>query len=430
MAMMSPSLTGMDRPAACDEAGPRLAVEHCRPPRVERGERQRHRGHALVARPQEQGQAAHHAVPRHRDVGQSLARRRGADGRRRAQRRRRSAARRRGGIEVARALRHHRRDHVARPPHRLRQLAVLGPRGVEEDAEGGHARPGRRLRGGARRRRPQRVEGARVERARPLRQRAVLGQQRPIAPLVDADDDGAPCRLAHPRLEEQVGGGDLRRGEDAPVGGQDEGEGDGEHQGGPHHPPRARKRGETIHPAQSTPGPMAGRGWQCVGLGDILDRGAGAPDPIIHSRGDVTHAQARRPCRGARRAGHRAAPPICPSSTPTSTTATMPGASCRRRRSWRSSGRPASCARWCRARTTTAPRSSSPRRPTSSSPSSGRIGGAARSRPGCRTPRSSRTSRSGSRSTVTWRSGSSTSTGPTRICPCRGAWSSSRSSTG
>jgi hypothetical protein len=70
-----------------------------------------------------------------------------------------------------------------------------------------------------------------------LRERAVLGEERAVASLIDADNDGAPRGLAPPRLEQEIGGGHLRRTEDVRARNEDQGEGHGKRERRRHHGP-------------------------------------------------------------------------------------------------------------------------------------------------------------------------------------------------
>ncbi len=201
-------------PGRVHEPGAGRPVQHRGAAREVGHDGERQARHLLAARPQQQRETPHHAVLAGRDVGEPLVARAPPHRLRGPHEGVELLGHARSRIEPAGALGHHRHDDVVGAPHRVRQRAVLGPGRVEEDREGDH--PGA---GGA-----QGVERLRVERARPRGERAVLRQQRLVALLVDADDDGGARGLGGSRREQQVAGAGAGAREEAPErgGGQHE----------------------------------------------------------------------------------------------------------------------------------------------------------------------------------------------------------------
>ncbi len=203
-------LADRDRAARrVDDARLRGRVQDRRPPGETRHDRERQARQLLSAGSQQEGQAPHHAVPAGGDVGQPLVHRRVPHGGGGTDEGLELLGDPRPRIEGPRALGHHRHNHVAGPAHRLGERFVLGPLRVEEDREGHDPR-----RGG-----PEGVERVGVEGAGPGRERAVAPEQRLVALLVDAHDDGGAGGLGGARAEEQVADPGARGGEESPQAG-------------------------------------------------------------------------------------------------------------------------------------------------------------------------------------------------------------------
>jgi hypothetical protein len=207
-------------PGAEDHAERGGRVEHHRPARMVRYHGEGQARQALVACPQQEGEAAHHAVAPRRDIGRALCDRRLAECRRRADEGLELLGHSGAGAEAARPLREDGYHHVAGASHRGGEVDVLRLGRVEEDGEGDDPRSG----GG------ERLEDPGIEAARPRRERAVLGEERLVAPLVDPDHHGGLGPARGPRHEQHIDGLSAEGGEDVHQerGGQDEGDHRGE----------------------------------------------------------------------------------------------------------------------------------------------------------------------------------------------------------